>query len=437
MNEDDFVEIEKQLIGYCFLDKESLKTIICRIKAIDFSSPVLAEYFQTILGVWTEKGFCETTNILQILGREALIDITDYVNKCGLKCELESTIDIVLEQSFKRKVKKLCERVLEELKVGEIKPKELVDYIENVLHQIKLGKEESIVYTLEVMSKEYTKGVEEKLSGGKETKIRTGYSELDVLLGDLRPGQLIYLAARPGVGKTTLALNMFTNMMHQGHRGLFISLEVTRAEIFKKIVSDQLDILFELVRDDKVTIEQAKEIEYFIQKNCIEYVIDQISRNLDNFKIEIKRQKQKLGLSFIMLDYVQLMSDSSKKSKYEEVSNVSTALKQMAKELEIPIISMCQLSRELEKGNNGTSREPKLSDLRDSGSLEADADVVLLMSRKDLQDNHSEPRKVDLFVAKNRFGQTGKITLTSYLEKSRILDKPYNHIDGVREEDLA
>jgi replicative DNA helicase len=248
--------------------------------------------------------------------------------------------------------------------------------------------------------------------GGEMTGVPTGIYDLDQMTHGLHGGQLIILAARPGVGKSTFALDIARNaaIKHQKPT-LFFSLEMGRAEIAMRLLSAESDIYLQSMRKGTVNRDEWKKIANVrgtISDSPL-YIDDSPNLTLVEIRAKARRLTQSLGLNLIVIDYLQLLSSGKKvESRQQEVSEFSRSLKLLAKELDIPVIAIAQLNRGSEQKTG--DKKPELFHLRESGSLEQDADVVLLLHREDLNKEKSERTgEADIIVAKQRNGPTGTV----------------------------
>lgn len=249
--------------------------------------------------------------------------------------------------------------------------------------------------------------------------ISSGYPDLDKIIGGMQESNLIILAARPGMGKTTLALNIAQNVCFREKKPVLVfSLEMSKEQLASKIVSSESGVSQQKIGDGTVSAKEYEEI-----LNCFNslagshfYIEESTVLKVTDIKARARRAKEKHGISLILIDYLQLLqgsgSKNSKETRQLEVSDISSNLKAMARELNVPVLCLSQLSRKVEEREN---KRPMLSDLRDSGSVEQDADVVMFIYRPDYYNNYDKPNHAELIVSKNRHGNVGCIDL--YFDK--------------------
>ena len=254
--------------------------------------------------------------------------------------------------------------------------------------------------------------------------VPTGFADLDDLTNGLHAGQMIIVAARPAMGKSTLALDLCrAASIHNNLTSGFFSLEMTRSEITMRLLSAEAKVPLNHIRNGQMNDDDwAKLARKMGEVSSAPMFIDD-SPNMTMMEIRAKarRLKQRHDLRLIVIDYMQLMTSGKKvESRQLEVSEFSRQIKLLAKELEVPIIALSQLNRGPEQRGD---KRPMMSDLRESGSLEQDADMVILLHREDVYEKEStRPGEADLIVAKHRNGPTRDITVAFQGHYSRFVD---------------
>ncbi|MFC4243940.1 replicative DNA helicase [Gryllotalpicola reticulitermitis] len=259
---------------------------------------------------------------------------------------------------------------------------------------------------------------------GTMTGVPTGFADLDELTNGLHPGQMIVVAARPAMGKSTLALDFARSAAVKNEMPtIFFSLEMGRAEIAMRLLSAEGSLPLHVLR--KGRLEQQDWTKLASTRGRINdaplYIDDSPNMTLVEIRAKCRRLKQRIGLKMVVIDYLQLMTSGKRvESRQQEVSEFSRALKLLAKELQVPVIALSQLNRGPEQR---TDKRPALSDLRESGSIEQDADMVILLHREDVYDKDS-PRagEADLIVAKHRNGPTRDVAVAFQGAYSRFAD---------------
>lgn len=260
--------------------------------------------------------------------------------------------------------------------------------------------------------------------GGDTNGIMTGFSELDDMTTGLRPGQMIIIAARPGVGKSTIGLDIARSCaIRQNKAAIIFSLEMDRTEITMRLLSAEAKIKLASLRSGKLSDDDftrlARKSGEIAEAPL--YIDDSPNMTMMEIRAKARRLKQQKGLGLIVVDYIQLMSSGKKvESRQQEVSEFSRQLKLLAKELKVPVIAISQLNRGPEQRQD---KKPAVSDLRESGSLEQDADMVLLLHRPELADKDDiRAGEADIIVGKNRAGTTGTVIVVPQLHYSRFVE---------------
>ncbi len=266
----------------------------------------------------------------------------------------------------------------------------------------------------------------EKMSKGLISEgVKTGFKDLDILTNGLHPGNMIVIAARPAVGKSTLGLDIARYAtIHDGAPAVIFSLEMSRSEITMRMLSAEARVALNNIRSGTLSDEEWARLARRMGEISEAPLFIDDSPNLSMMEIRAKarRLKQKHGLKLIIIDYLQLMTSGKKvENRQQEVSEFSRQLKLLAKELNVPVVAISQLNRSPEQRSD---KKPMLSDLRESGSIEQDADVVILLHRDDLYDNQNRSGEADFIIAKHRNGPTRTITVSAQLHFAKFVDMP-------------
>jgi replicative DNA helicase len=254
--------------------------------------------------------------------------------------------------------------------------------------------------------------------------VPTGFTDLDALTNGLHPGQLIILAARPAIGKSTLGVDIArTASIKHGLTSVIFSLEMSRNEIVMRLLSAEAQVPLHHMRAGTMSDADWAKLagKMGVVSEAPLFIDDSPNMTLMEIRAKCRRLKQRHDLRLVVVDYLQLMTSGKKvESRQQEVSEFSRSLKLLAKELEVPVIAISQLNRGPEQR---TDKRPMLSDLRESGSLEQDADMVVLLHREDAYERES-PRagEADFIVAKHRNGPTATVTVAFQGHYSRFVD---------------
>jgi replicative DNA helicase len=258
-------------------------------------------------------------------------------------------------------------------------------------------------------------------SGGAPIGIQTGFKAIDERIGGIRNQNLFILAARPAMGKTTLAMNIAENLIRKGTPVLVFSAEMSRSELMERMVASSSNIKFERIRRGTLEDEDWPKLSAGVShlKDKPLYIDDRGGLSIEQIQSSARKQKQKHGIKFIIVDYLQLLS-SKGQSREQEVSSISRGLKSLAKELDVPILALSQLSRKCEERKD---KRPMPSDLRDSGAIEQDADIIAFIYRDEVYDENSERKGIaEIIFSKARNFSVGTDCLATKLDVSRFDD---------------
>jgi len=258
---------------------------------------------------------------------------------------------------------------------------------------------------------------------GSITGIPTGYADLDEHLAGLQPSNLIVVGARPSMGKTAFALGLAAHAAMNGEQVLFFSLEMSHLEIAQRVLSAEARVNASHMRSGRLAEQDFKKISQAVGRlsDASLHIDDNPNVTIMDIRAKARRIKARMGLSLVVVDYLQLMTGRhNAESRQVEISEISRGLKILARELNIPVIALSQLSRNLEARND---KRPMLSDLRESGAIEQDADVVMFIYRDEIYHQDSSERgTAEIIVAKHRNGPTGVVELSFIGDYARFVN---------------
>lgn len=429
-------EAEKATLGSIVLDKDALIKVADFLKPEDFYFDQHSIVYQSMLDLFSKHMPIDIkilTSFLEDHGKLDAVGGASYLAELTLDVPTATHILqyalIVKNKSTLRKLIKSGDRIIA---LGYDETAELEALLEEA-EKTLFGVSQTFVkdrfmHIREVLNKTY-----EKISNlhDPETKDRyiglpTGFRSIDNVLSGLQPTDLVVIAARPAMGKTAFALNIAQNAARRDNTVGIISLEMSKEQLVERLFCALLGVDSWKMRTGKLSDEDFARIGNVMDDlNQAKIFIDDSSvSGIVELRTKARRLKAEHGLDLLVVDYLQMMSVGSKASyqmnRVQEISEITRALKNLARELHIPVIALSQLSRAVE---NRPSKIPQLSDLRESGSIEQDADIVLMMYREDYYEEDSERRGItDIFVRKHRNGPTGHIELMFEKEKMRFLD---------------
>lgn len=346
-----------------------------------------------------ELGVTKKFNGIKLL--ETMTDMTDKLVYAG---NIDKYIKILKNLSVKRKIFNTAKKVCEE--ISEVDPNKDEIEVKNEVVQkflnIKTNKKNSNAEMKDVMI-ETLKDIDDKYQKRDDYSLRTGYLDLDKIIEGLHEQELTLLGARPGVGKTAFSLQMAEHIAKKGIYVYFVSLEMSRKQLGNRIIAREAEIDSHVLRMGWLTEENfAKINEVAGNVADIKMCIDSESTTIQDIEDKANELKQEKNLGLMVIDYLQLLKSRNKfTNREQEVADISRRLKLLSKELDIPVVALCQLNRETEK-----RRRPLLADLRESGSLEQDADNVIFLYVDDEEKVKNRVIDVEVIVAKQRNGPT-------------------------------
>ena len=297
---------------------------------------------------------------------------------------------------------------------GEMETPDVLAQSEKLIYDISMRKGGEMLEPIQpVLLKTYEKIEQLAINKGRIEGVPTGYSELDDLLTGLHGGELVLVAARPSMGKTAFGMNVVGNAaIRAGKKAAVFSLEMPSEQLVMRMMCTEARVNMQNVRRGILeTDEWMRLCEAMASIGESQIYIDATSGiTVPEMRSKARRLQMESGLDLIMVDYLQLMSGAGQfGSRQEEVSSISRSLKTLAQELNVPIMALSQLSR---APTGRTNHRPMLNDIRDSGAIEQDADVVMFVHREDYYDKETENHNLaECIIAKNRHGETGKIPL--------------------------
>lgn len=414
---------EKSLIGCLIIDSSAIDQINdLRLEKEDFYHPQYATVYEAIKDLNMSSQPIDLITVCSKLNERGKLDqvggqdaVLNLVEDQASSANVHAYAKTIKEKSILRNVIKTSNQVIE---MGLTYTGNTSDFISEVetkffklTSQARVGGLRDLKTFLKMNLKELS---DDSFKKGDIQGLPTGFGELDKRLLGLQAGQLIILAARPAMGKTTLALNLAVNICKNSNLPVAIfSLEMVATELSMKILSTESCVDFHRLRTRNYLDTDLRAMNLAVKElsNYPLFIEDRGDVNLIDIKSQSRKIKNEHGLGLIIIDYLQLMNSHSGKDtpREQQISEISRGLKNLAKELECPIIALSQLNRSLEAR---TDRRPMLSDLRESGAIEQDADVVLFVYRDEVYNKNSpEAGTAEVIIGKNRAGETGTAKL--------------------------
>lgn len=416
-------DAEMNVLGAIFLDPKEVLSVMDQLNNEDFFDQGHQLIFQAMKDLQADNMKIDYSSVAakleaqQLLakvgGIKYLVQLSEMVPSTR---HLETYIDFVKDSALKRETINLASEILEKGYEGEMDASDYVTYAEESIFALAQKRKTSAFAELAEVIREVKEKTElNRDKKGGITGLRTGFSNLDQLTAGLQPEELIILAARPSMGKSAFAMNLAINVAKRNKDGLagvaIFSLEMSNEQLAARMLSSESNIENNKIKTGHLTSREWQFLEGGMQSLARLKIMfdDSASVSVADIRAKCRKLSQEGKLDFVVIDYLQLIKgDDRSGNRQEEVAKISRSLKQMARELKIPILALSQLSREVEKRED---KRPLLADLRESGSIEQDADIVMFLYREDYYERKQENKtgEVELSIAKNRQGMAGVV----------------------------
>ncbi len=423
---------EQSVLGAMLLSKDAIADVVEVLRGTDFYRPAHETIFDAVLDLYGRGEPADAVTVsalLQKRGELGRVGGAPYLHTLVAGVPIAANAgyyaQIVREKAILRRLVDAGTRIVQLGYAGEGEIDDVVDRAQAAVYDVT-EKRTSEDYAPLAEILEGTLDEIEAIGnrGGELVGVPTGFADLDELTNGLHPGQLLILAARPAAGKSTLSLDIARSAsIKNGLASVIFSLEMTRNEITMRLLSAEARIPLHHMRNGHMSDDDWSRLARKMGEvsGAPLFIDDSPNMTMMEIRAKARRLKQRHDLRLVIVDYIQLMQSGKRvESRQLEVSEFSRQLKLLAKELDVPVVAVSQLNRGAEQR---TDKRPLLSDLRESGSLEQDADMVVLIHREDLYEKES-PRagEADLIVAKHRNGPTANIVVAFQGHYSRFVD---------------
>jgi replicative DNA helicase len=427
------LDAEKAVLGGVLLDNSALDTVEAIVTPPDFYHPSHAVIFESVQSLKSRGEPVDVVTLAAELrarerlntvgGAQYLGELTDTIPTIA---HIEQHARIVADLAQVRRMIAAAHEITARGYGDRGSADGFLDFAAARVFEIAQKRSKSSLIELHQAIQEAFERIEKTLErGARITGTETGFRDLDTLTAGMHPGQLIIIAARPAMGKTSLVLNLTTHAAITSQKPvLFFSLEMPRVELANRMMCaearvDQARLRSNMLTQDDMTALTAAASKLF---QLPVYIDDSGDLTLLELRAKSRRIKAEKDVSLIVIDYLQLMKASREgmDSREREISEISRGLKSLAKELEVPIIALSQLNRSPET-RSGKDKRPQLSDLRESGAIEQDADVVMFIYRDEVYNKDTEDRGIaELIIAKQRNGPTDTVRLRFVRELTKF-----------------
>lgn len=403
-------DAERSVLGAAMLDPKALDDVVSSLRPEDFHDRRHREAFAAIRTLAAQSA---PVDEVTVGGAVSFADKGNYLAQ--LTEEVPSTVNtgayvrMVRDMRVRRDIIAAAQRAaLEAVESGDT-PQVIADRASAAIASAAAAQSEEIATSVRDLLRAETKRLERAQRGEVDRGLQTGFPDLDERLGGLHKSNLVIVAGRPAMGKTALATQMAANAAERGAKTLLFSLEMSQTEVTQRLLSTSAQVDLNRIRYGKLI--EADWVRAFNAAQRLHPLAFAISTKADLTILQLRSltrrwKAQNGGLDLVLVDYLQLMSGEDARDQRErEVAKISRGLKALAMELQIPIVALAQLSRACEAREN---KRPRLSDLRESGGIEQDADAVLFVYRDDYYDPGTDtPGVAEIILAKNRNGQSG------------------------------
>ena len=428
------LEAEQSVLGAMLMDKEAVAAALDICSPDDFYSRQYGVIFESIAELFDEGKPVDMITVQaklkekdvppEVAGIDFIRSIFDY---SPTSANVKSYAGIVHEKAVKRRLIKVNEEIENRCYADSDGMDELLSETEEKIFRILEARGASEIRSIE----EVTVNVMERIhaafmNGGSVAGIPTGFIDLDQKTAGLQPSDLILIAARPSMGKTAFVLNIVEHAaLKKGLKCMVFSLEMSSEQLVNRLLSMESGIDAQKMRNGQLTstdFDQLLEAAVRISGASNLVIDDTPGISVSEVRSRCRKQKLEHGLDLVIIDYLQLMSGSSKKNdnRQQEISEISRNLKALAREMKAPVVALSQLSRACEQR---PEHRPMLSDLRESGAIEQDADVVMFLYRDDYYNKDTEhPNEAEVIIAKQRNGPIGTVTLVWRPDTTRFVN---------------
>lgn len=435
------IEAEASLLGAILIDSDAIVKIADSLSADDFYDPRHKHIYGAIsllyerrdaIDVLTLADQLKNTGVLDVIGGASYL--TELTNFVPTAAHVEQYADIVAQKALRRRLIQASQKMIE-LGFDEAKNlKELIEDAESNLFEVSQKHVKQSVVSLETILTESFDRLDELHKDKQKIRgIPTGFRDLDNVLAGLQRSDLFILAARPSMGKTALALNLAHNVAVQAKEPVLVfSLEMSKEQLVDRLLAMESGVDAWALRTGNLTDADFEKIGHAMGtlSEAPIYIDDTPGITVSDLRTKARREAHQRKLGLIIVDYLQLMSGGgrygSDGNRVQEISEISRGLKAIARELNVPLVALSQLSRSVESRN---PQIPQLADLRESGSIEQDADVVAFIYREEYYNTETDRKNItDIFIKKHRNGPTDNIELYFDREKQRFrsLDKRHS-----------
>ena len=424
------IEAEKSILGSMLLSRNAVEQAMETLRGEDFYLARHQDIFDSIRGLYERNEPIDSVTVIDALdraGKLAAVGGVMYITELSLYVPSAANaahyIRIVEERSVLRQLIEASTSIASDAFSGEKSLEQILDDAERAIFNISMKKtSDTMVHIRDTLMDCYNRVGELMKLNGALTGVTTGFRDLDDLTSGLQPSDLVIIAGRPSMGKTAFALNLAQNAATKGKKTVCLfSLEMSREQLVQRMLCSDSGVNMQSVRTGSISdmdlVKIATSLDPLSKANI--YIDDSPGCSVAEIRSKCRRLKSRVGLDMIVIDYLQLMQTGGKHdNRVLEISETTRKLKIMARELNVPVLLLSQLSRGPEQRSD---HRPIMADLRESGAIEQDADVIILLYRPAVYDQ-SDDNTTEVIVAKHRNGPTATVKLAWLGETARFAD---------------
>jgi replicative DNA helicase len=423
------LEAEESVLGAVLLSAEAANVALEALQSDDFYKPSHQLVFEAITGLFDANQPIDAITLADALRRTNTLDrvggvaaLTRLLDTVPTTSNVEYYAEIVAETSARRRLLQAGAQVGRFAMQTDREIAEVLDNAEQAVFSVAERRVGEGLVAVGPMLQDTLERIEEMGSRGDDvTGLPTGFRDLDRMLAGLQAANLVVIAARPSMGKSALALNIAENAAESGHPVAVFTLEMSREEVVQRLLSSMAGVDSHQLRTGQLTPDLWQRLVRVTSRLYqMPFYVDYSSDlTVTAIRAKCRRMMRKHGLGLVVVDYLQLMQAGTRAdNRQQEIADISRSLKNLARELHVPVIAVSQLNRALEAREN---KRPRLGDLRESGAIEQDADIVMFIYRDDYYDPGSDQRGVaEVSIAKHRAGATGTVMMNFAAEFTRF-----------------
>jgi len=436
-------DAELQVLGALLLDPEGIAKIADILHPDDFYTRIHGDIYQSMLELFEKREPIDVLSVTNRLKEKQLLDqigghgfVTSLADQVGTASHIAHHAGIIQKKATLRRLQQAASEINEYSFTEEDEIDSILDKSEKILFEVSQKYlKKNFIPIRTILTETFDRIDQLHREGGKIRGLPSGFPDLDNVLAGFQKSDLIILAARPSVGKTTLALDLARNIAtkNKAKIGIF-SLEMSKEQLVDRLLCAEANVDLWKMRTGRLS--DREEDDDFprighamgVLSDASIYIDDSAASNIMEIRTKARRLKSEHGLDMLVIDYLQLMEGHNNENRVQEIAEITRSLKSIARELDIPVLALSQLSRAVESRSPAI---PKLSDLRESGSIEQDADVVMFIYRRIMDKSRDCPDEekniAEVHIEKHRNGPTGLIRL--YFDTGPVtfknLDKQY------------